>query len=197
MIVYKECLIDEYIPDYMCDECGKTESGRIRGAVFFHRSLKTQLTQSNFNKIVWWEQQLQAKTVIVIPSVRGTFDGGAPINVTGFGDQKEKVTGKNFTAVITDGNHTQNYKFYEGLENNYFKNYFFGFITGSEFRVGTDVILGFHAVDAVSDDPDSDVPWVSTITWKQDKPNSIVPIYELPDDVRDLFVHCIDEIIAE
>lgn len=195
MIVFKLCTVDDYIPDYFCDECGKAEMGRVRGVVFFHKSLKEQLTEQNLTAITWWEKQLSAKTIIVIPSVRGTFDGGAPISVTGFGDQAEKITGKTFTVVINDVNHTQNYKFYEGLENNYFKNYYFGFITESELRVGTDVITGFSAVDAVAEDVTSNVLWVSTISWIQEKPHSIVPIYELNDEVRNIFINCIEEVI--
>jgi hypothetical protein len=190
-IVFKTCTQNGIVPDYVCDPCAKSEGGRVRGAVYFHKSLKADLIKANLESKTWWETQIQAGTVIIVPTTRGTFDGGAKVTVTGFGDSKEKVKGKNFTVVVNDQNHAANEAFYNALENNY-KDYIFGFRTENELRVGTEVMTGFEAKDPVEEDTDSVVLWQANIVWEQFAPGTTVPIYSLTDDVKDYFTSCIE-----
>lgn len=190
-IVIKSCTQDGTVPDYVCDPCAKSEGGRLRGAVYFHKSLKSVLTKANLELKTWWETQIEAGLVIIVPSTRGTFDGGTKITVTGFGDTKEKVKGKTFTSVVNDNNHSANELFYQALENN-FRDYIFGFRTESELRVATDVMTGLEAKDAVEEDTDSVVLWQATVTWDQNVPNTTVPIYSLTEDVKAYFTNCFE-----
>jgi len=190
-IIYKTCTQDGTITDYVCDPCGATEGGRVRGAAYIHKSLKSTITKQNVESLQWWENGIESGMIKVIPSTRGTYDGGAKQTVTGFGDEQEKVTKKTHTAVINDANHAGNELFYEALENN-FKDYVFGFRTEKELRIGTDVLTGMEVKDNVEEDTNTAVLWQATITWDQSKPKMIVPIYKLTDEVKELFTNCVE-----
>jgi hypothetical protein len=185
-INYKTCTVDGTVPAYLCDPCTGTEAGRLRGAFYMHKSILSEITDENIALKTWWETQIEAGTIILVPTTRGTFDGGTKRTVTGFGDEKEKIIGKTFTAVVTDPNHKGNAEFYEALENNY-SDYYFGFRTASEIRIGTKQITGLEVKDPVEEDTDSIVPWQATVTWDQDKPEMTVPIYPLTDEVKGIF----------
>jgi hypothetical protein len=195
-IVYKICVAGGDFPGYSCNDCGETEGGRVRGAVYFHKSLKSALTSANLALIAWWETQIEAGKIKVIPSTRGTFDGGTKNTVTGFGDEAEKITGKTYTAVVNDPRHAGNVAFYQALENNY-KDYIFGFRTEKELRVASDVMTGLEVKDPVEEDVNSVVLWQANITWIQKAPNAIVSIHTLTDEVKELFSNCIEEITPE
>jgi hypothetical protein len=190
-IIYKTCTQDGIIPDYICDPCEVPEKGRVRGAAYIHKSMKSTITKENVESFTWWENGIESGMIMIIPSTRGTFDGGAKITVTGFGDEKEKITGKTFTAVINDKNHTGNVDFYESLENNY-KDYILAFRTEKELRIATDVLTGLEVKDNVEEDTDSAVLWQATVTWNQSKPKMIVPVYQLTEKVKELFTSCIE-----
>jgi hypothetical protein len=190
-IVIKSCSTDGTIPKYICDPCGKTEGGRVRGAAYFHKSLKGEMTKENLELKTWWDSKIEAGLIIIVPTTRGTFDGGSKVTVPGFGDNKEKTKGKNFVSVVNDENHAANETFYNALENN-FKDYIFGFRTESELRVATEVMTGFEAKDAVEEDTESVILWQANVAWYQNAPNTTVPIYELTDDVKEYFTNCIE-----
>jgi hypothetical protein len=191
-LVYKTCTEGGEFPAYACDDCAGTEGGRVRGAVYFHKSLKSVLTNSNFSLISWWETQIEAGKVKVIPTTRGTYDGGTKNTVTGFGDDQEKITGKTCTAVVNDPRHAGNLAFYQALENNY-RDYIFGFRTEKELRVAGDVMTGLEVKDPVEEDASSIVAWQANITWIQKAPNTLLSIHPLTDEVKELFSNCIDE----
>ena len=190
-IIYKTCTVDGTLPDYICDPCGGSENGRLRGAAYIHKNLKASITNANVASKSWWEEQIEADLIKVIPNTRGTFDGGTKKTVTGFGDDKEKIIGKTFTAVVNDINHTGNEGFYEALENNY-KDYFFAFRTGKELRIATEVMTGLEVKDAVEEDTDTTVVWQANITWDQNSPKMLVPVYPLTEDVKNLFTSCVE-----
>ena len=189
-IIYKTCAEDGIIPDYICNECGEAEGGRVRGAAYIHKSLKGEITKSNVELSTWWETQIEAGLIKVIPSTRGTFDGGTKKTVTGFGDEAEKIIGKTFVAVINDSNHSGNVPFYEALENNY-KDYVFAFRTEKELRIATDVLIGLDVKDPIEEDVNSAVLWQATATWDQSRPKMLVPVYDLTDKVKELFTSCL------
>jgi len=189
-IIYKICATDETFPDYICDPCGEPEKGRVRGVAYIHKDLKSTIDKTNVESRAWWENGIESELIKIVPSTRGTFDGGTKQTVAGFGDEKEKIVGKTFVAVINDQNHTGNELFYQALENN-FKDYIFAFRTGSELRIANDVILGLEVKDNVEEDTESDVFWQATVTWEQNRPKMIVPIYDLSDDVKSLFTNCL------
>jgi hypothetical protein len=190
-IIYKTCTADGTIPAYNCDPCGSTEGGRVRGAAYIHKSLKSSLNETNIADKTWWEDNIESGMIKIIPSTRGTFDGGAKKVVTGFGDEKEKVVGKTFTAVVNDKNHSGNAPFYEALENNY-NDYIFAFRSEKEIRIAADVMSGLEVKDPIEEDTDTTVSWQANVTWTQNAPKMLVPVYPLSDGVKELFTDCIE-----
>lgn len=188
-IIYKSCFGDGKMPEYKSDACKPTEGGRVRGAAYIHVSEIAKLTSGQTNPVEtleWWKTAITNKNVVIIPSTRGTFDGGAPVIVTGFGDEKEKVTGKTFIAVINDKNHSENEAFYNALSNDY-RNYVLAFRTENELRIATAPISSIDVKDPVEEDTDAPVLWQANVTWVQNAPDLVVPIYKLNDDLKSLF----------
>ncbi|PXV61170.1 hypothetical protein CLV62_1253 [Dysgonomonas alginatilytica] len=196
-IVYKKCVADGGIPEYMCDPCVNAEHGRVRSVAFIDKSLKDLLEAvsgtpgtKNVESKTWWETQIQAGLIIVVPTTRGTYDGGTPNMVTGFGDKKEMKSSKTHVTVFNDPNHTGNDDFYQSLEDNA-ENFLLAWRTESELRVANETLSTVDAKDAVEEDIDSFVVWSVTCTWDQRGSKKNVPIYNL-GEVKDVF-YCIDE----
>ncbi len=191
-LVYKQCIPTAGKSDYVCDPCADGEKGRVGGVALFDKSIKGDLTAENLKLLSWWETQITAGAVRIIPSVRGTYDGGTNKTVTGFGRLPEKIVGKEHVLVWNDKNHTDNQPFYSYLEAN-LKNFIPAWVTENELRVANNVLNKFEVKDPVEEDIDSIVLWQATATWMQSNPNIpvIVNLKEV-DDVKELFDNCID-----
>lgn len=196
-LVYKNCIPASGIPAYACDPCDDGEKGRVSGIVLFDKSIKDDLTDENLKLMSWWETQLAAGSAKIIPSVRGTYDGGTNKTVTGFGRLTEKITGKEHVIVWNDKNHTQNHGFYTSLEAN-LKDFIIGWVTENEMRVANAPLTKLEIKDPVEEDVESIVVWQGTATWTQKNPNipMIVDLTE-HDDVKELFDNCIDDSASE
>lgn len=195
-IVYKKCVEDGAIPEYMCDPCIIGEHGRVRSVAFINKSLKDDIEKDsstpgvkNIESKEWWETQIEAGLIKVIPTTRGTYDGGTANMITGFKNKKEIKSNKTHVVVFNDPNHTGNDDFYNAIENND-DNYLIAWRTETELRVGLDSLTSIDAKDAVEEDIDSIVVWNVTCTWKQTGKKKNVPIYNL-GEVADVF-ECID-----
>lgn len=196
-IVYKKCAPDGEIPEYMCDPCETGELGRVRGAAYIDKSLKDLIDAEsttpgvkNIESKSWWETQILAGLIKVIPTTRGTYDGGTSNMVTGFGDRREVKSSKTHSLVFNDPNHKGNDDFYQAIEDNA-ENYFIAWRTDTELRVSKETLTNVDAQDAVEEDLDSIVTWQVTNTWDQKGSKKNVPIYNL-GDVKDVF-NCIDK----
>lgn len=196
-IVYKKCVEDGAIPEYLCDPCMVTEKGRVRGAAYIHKSLKNVLEEEsgtagvkNVESKTWWETQILAGLIKIVPKSRGTYDGGTSTKVTGFGDITEIKSNKTHSLVFSDPNHKGNDDFWQGMEN-IATDYLMAWRTETELRVANAPLDDIEAKDAVEEDDTSVVVWQVTNTWKQNKPKMNVAIYNL-GDVIDVF-ECIDE----
>ncbi len=120
-IVYKTCGGAE-IPAHLCDPCINPEKGGVRGAAYIAvayleaaRTAAGLIDKAKVETLEWWNTGIESGSIIVIPTTRGTFDGGSPITSPGYGDIKEIVTGKDFTLVVNDPNHAANEPFYAAL----------------------------------------------------------------------------------
>jgi hypothetical protein len=195
-VIYKLCTGEDSLSEHVCEACGGTEKGGLSGAVYFHRDIKSALTESNLSSLSWWKTQIEAEKAVIVPTTRGTCDGGAKNTITGFGRKKEKVTGKTYTAVVNDAVHAGNLDFYQSLENGY-DNYIFGFCTENELRIAGNTIRSVEVKDAVEEDIDSLVLWQATITWIQDAPETLLPVHVMTEDVKALFNGCIEDIEIE
>lgn len=195
---YKICNSEGEVPQYVCDACAKAESGSVRGVAYIHKSLQSAVAgeqaKTNLGKIDWWETQINAGLVFVIPSTRGTFDGGTKkvSSATWGGKVEESLLGKTFVLNVIDRQHSGNRDFYQAFENNA-RSYIPAFCTERELRVATDPITAIEVKDPVEEGADSQVTWQSAITWEQNVPNTTVPIYTLTKELKELFSNCVDK----
>jgi hypothetical protein len=192
-MIYKDCLEGIDIGDYKYSNCRSTEKGGLRGAAYINKSLKGEI-EDNIEDAEWWKSNIVGGLILLIPSTRGTFDGGTKITTTGLGNDSEMTIGKTFSALVNDVNHTENKDFYEALEIKY-RDYFFCFRTGREVRVGLEVIKSMEIKDPVEESVDSVVTWQANIVWTQDRPELLVPIYKLTDAVEDLFEGVVEPVV--
>ena len=196
-IVYKKCVADGEVPEYMCDPCVIGEHGRVRGVAFIHKSLLDALEDTSSTPAIknveskeWWETQILAGLIKIIPKTRGTYDGGTPNMITGFGDRNELRSSKTHSLVFNDPNHTDNDAFYQSIEDSA-EDYLIAWRTETELRVATDTLSNVDAKDPVEEDLNSIVVWQATCTWDQKGKKKNVPIYKL-GEVKEVF-NCIDE----
>lgn len=110
--IYYPVGCDTTIPDHFCDPCEPTEHGRVR-SVAFVKSDFAFVDPTNPNE---WTVGIQNKDIIIIPEVLGSFDGGAPVESPGYGDQQSKISGYNFSLLFKDPNYKDNADFYNALK---------------------------------------------------------------------------------
>lgn len=193
-LTYKTCT-EGVIPDYMCEPCDVVEKGRVRGIFLLHKSIyadaetvATPGTAKNIEKKAWWETQVEAGLIIIVPKTRGTYDGGTQNKVTGFGDKKEQVASKTHSVTFFDKNHSANEEFYASIEDGC-ENYHMGWRTETEIRLGRTPMTGFEAKDPVEEDTESILTWQGIASWVQSVKKT-VPIYSL-GEVKEVF-NCIE-----
>jgi len=189
---YRRCVPESDLATYACDPCMDGEKGRVRGCAYIHKSLKADLTKINLESKEWWETQIEAGLIRIIPKTRGTYDGGTVNPVDGFGSVKQKKVSKTHIVTVNDPNHTGNDEFYNALENAAeAHDYYFAFITGKELRVATEPLDAVEAKDPIEEDVESLVLWQVINTWTQSGSKKNIPIYAL-GEVVDVF-ECVDE----
>jgi len=156
--IYYPSGCDAAIGDHVCDTCEDAEGARIRSAGFIKK---------NFNFIdpsnpVEWVAAIAAKNVVIIPSVNGTFDGGAEVLKDGYGDQSQKLTGYDFSAEFKDPNYKKNANFWNQIKKS--NNYKFFYRTETQIHItGVAVqVIPHNPVTAATTD---DVVWDITVKW--------------------------------
>lgn len=98
--------------NYNLNPCGDKELGRIRSIAL----VKKTSTIADPTDNAEWVALQTAGNCILIPRVRGTYDGGVDTESTGFGEDATEYTGRNHQVQYFDPNLSQNNKsFYEVL----------------------------------------------------------------------------------
>lgn len=149
---------DAEIPDHLCANCDDIEHGRIRSIAFIKKSFHFH----DITNPVEWTAAINAKNVIIIPDVNGTFDGGAEQEADGYGDQQTKLVGYNFTLNFKDPNYKQNAAFYNAIKNS--RNYTIA------YRTETQIHPSLVAVEIIPKNPvtantTDEVVWDVTVKW--------------------------------
>lgn len=158
MSVYYPSGCDSLIPDYVCDPCEIVELGRIRSVAY----IKKTFAFTDPTSPAEWQNGFASGDIILIPFVRGTFDGGAEVESTGYGDQATRLTGYNFQAQYQDPNYRSNCAFYNALKNA--KDYKFAYRTETQIHI-TDVPVQVIPKNPVQDDINSEVVWDVIVKW--------------------------------
>lgn len=144
-----------------CDVAG--EKARIRRGAFIHKSVIDAIN-ADPTDVAAWNAAITDNKVILLPKLSGTFDGGTPKMVAGFGDQKEKYSGSDFKANIKDPVYKSNWAFYRSLAGN--TSWHFAYWTESQVHI-TDVPVTVAPKNPVTENVDDDVLWEAELSWFQ------------------------------
>lgn len=94
--------------EYVCPVCPEGEAGRVRALAFVRRDVRFV----NPSDPLEWLFYVYFKQATVIPSVRGSYDGGKETTGEGFGSQQTRVTGVIHTLEYEEPMTPDNVPFY-------------------------------------------------------------------------------------
>ena len=165
-LIYNPC--EEEIFNPQCDPClDNIEHGRIRSIALIHKNYKPVLESDPENPNIWLDG-LQNKLIYIIPETLGSFDGGSPVEATGYGDQSTKVTGYNFVANYKDPNYKGNCNFYNSIKKS--ANWHFAFRTETLTRISGKPV-SIIPKSPIAEDLTSEVVWDVEVKWaEKDQP---------------------------
>ena len=179
----------ENIPPHLCLGCVVTEQGRVRGVAYISTAYMADaftpnglINRSEVQSMTWWETGITNGSIFVVPRTSGTFDGGSANMVAGYGDVGEMSSGKTFTLVVNDPDHTDNEEFYAAIASAP-GSYHVAWRTGSELRI-SEKPVNIDPTDPIEDDVNSPVVWTANVTWDQKR--KTVQIFDL-EPVKSIF----------
>jgi hypothetical protein len=160
MSIYYPEGCDASVPDHICDPCAVPEHGRVRSIAF----IKSSFSFADPTDPTEWVTGIDNRDIIVIPEVLGSFDGGAPVEGPGYGDQATKVTGYNFSLLFKDPNYRENCAFYNGIKNA--RNYKVAYRTETQIHI-SDNTVSVVPKNPVTEDLASEVVWDVEVKFAQ------------------------------
>lgn len=158
MAIYYPSGCDEQVPDHVCDPCEAKEKARI-GSVAY---VKNSFAFVDITSPTEWQAGIESGDIIIIPSVRGSFDGGSPVESTGYGRQSTNLTGYNFIATYQDPNYKSNANFYNSLK--YSRIYRFAYVTETQVHL-SDATVSVVPTNPVTENTTDDVTWNVQVKW--------------------------------
>lgn len=144
-----------------CDPCGEQiELGGLRDAAI----IREDHVWSDPTDSTEWDDGILAGTIIMINTVKGTCDGGAPKVIPGYGSQKELLLGYDYTANVSDPAYKTNYPFWNTARKS--KRWKFAYFTDTLVHL-TDEVVTIKPKNPVEEGLDSIVEWRAEIVWFQ------------------------------
>lgn len=170
-----EC--EEEILDPIDDDCGdETEGGRVRSTGFLNKAAYAAIKADPSDEAIWLAQ-IAAGNVKIIKRVRGNFDGGTPVKVDGYGDQKEKIIGYDCVLNFSDPVYKSNYPFYNSIAKS--KSQYLAFRSESQCHI-TDAVVSLAPKNPIEEDINSNVNWQVEVTWRQ---KDLVKPFDSPEGI--------------
>lgn len=150
--------------DPVCDPClNEIEHGRVRGVAFIHKSYLATLIAGIANAQTWTDG-INGKAIFVIPETIGSFDGGAPVEGTGYGDASNRLIGYNFTLNFKDPSFEGNYPFYNSISQS--SGWCIAWRTETLTRISAKQV-NIVPKSPVAEDLNSEVVWDVEVKWVQ------------------------------
>lgn len=168
---------------HVCDPCGK-ELGRVRGVILFRgdydvesliAKLKLGTPEGNQQAVAQFEAAIESGDAHLISETTGTYDGGAPQEGDGYGDEEKRLLGFLHTLTFKDPSYAGNVEFYENVEKEHYK---VVWRTESLLHFG-DQPASIQATDPVEEDLTSAVVWNVTASWKSKNKAKVAPLEAL------------------
>lgn len=152
------------IPDYNEPECD-FESGRVVALAFIHKDIHAAIYADPSNELLWVDGAYAAD-LHVFQNVRGTYDGGSPIDVPGVGNQDTRVINADRTMAVAIQGVKSNEAFFNEIVKS--PNYRVAFVVGGDYQtlfmnnVNTSIFAGAPVEEGL----DSAINWATQIKWK-------------------------------
>jgi hypothetical protein len=169
---------DDTLDPHFCAGCDDNpdEHGRIRRGAFVHTSVFAAIAADPSNATLW-NTHIAAGKIIILPELQGTFDGGTPKLVAGFGDLKERYSGSDFKSTIKDPVYKKNWAFYRSIVGKQTWHYYFctenfGHLTSKPVTVAPK--------NPITENVDDVVIWEADISWFEN-------FSPAPHDIPDVF----------
>lgn len=168
-LTYLSCTENDAELVYTCDPCNTTEGGGVRSFLLIKDGV-TVAVPLNLSALT---AQVESGDVIILPATRGTYDGGTPKMVSGFGSRKEKRTGADYVLQVKAPTYAENAAFMEAIEN--IEDWKLAFATETQLHIVTaDCTLTTKA--PVEEGIDTDVLWNIEAKWFSKTKPVITPI---------------------
>jgi hypothetical protein len=158
---------DTPFPEFAEDICAN-EEGRIIGVAF----MRSDHTVTDPTSLTQWQNAIAAGEVVVIKNVRGAKPKSTPVQIDGYGRQKTKNVGREFTATYSHPDVIGNEGFYNVA--NYDGSHSFWYYTqGNKIWSTGDAIANIDADTVVEEGLDTAIAWDVAISWAdQDIPEA-------------------------
>ena len=179
-VYYPGASCESEVPEHVCNPCAEFEKGRVRAAAFIHKDYVATVKAAPDDTVAW-QTGIESGLIRIIPEISGTSNGGEKVSGAGYGDVREKVTGRNFTVSYKDPNYDGNCNFYTELEKS--RAWYFAYKTETFLHISEKAVSIF-ANNPVTENLEDDVTWMIEVTWFQKSP--ICPV-DTPDDIFDCF----------
>ncbi len=168
------------IPEYVCNPCSEFEKGRVRSVAYIYKDYLSAVVAATDDTTVW-QTGINSGQIKVISEVSGTSNGGEKVAGTGYGDLREKVTGRNYTVTYKDPNYADNCNFYTELEKS--RTWHLAYKTESLLHI-SDKAISLFVNNPVTENLEDDVVWNIEAVWFQKTP--VCPV-DSPEDIFDCF----------
>ena len=152
------------IPQFIEPECD-FESGRVVALAFIHKDIHAAIYEDPSNSSLWVDGSYSSD-LFVFQEVRGTYDGGSPIDVPGIGNQDTRVINADRSLTVAIQGVKGNEDFWNEIVKSH--QYRVAYVTGGDYGnlFITNVDASIFAGAPVEEGLDSAVSWSSIIKWK-------------------------------
>lgn len=152
------CGTSGVIPDYSCTDCPELEFGRVSSFAFITNSF----VFTDISNPVEWNTGIANGDIIVVWETQGSYDGGTPSELPGYGRREFSLGSTSHILNIKDPNYKNNCDFYNSIK--YSSNYKGAYVTSSQVHL-IDSPITIIPKNPVADDLKSVVNWDVTIKW--------------------------------
>lgn len=160
---------------YSCNDCPDIEFGRVSGWAF----IKTSFSFVDPSNSTEWNTGIANGDIIVIGKTQGSFDGGTPQELPGYGRSEFTYGQSSFVLTFRDPNYKNNCDFYNQVKGA--SNYKGAYVTSSQVHL-INTPVSASVKNPVSDDLKSHVVWEVTVKWADyDTPCP----YDVPEGIFD------------
>jgi hypothetical protein len=175
--IYYPSGCDTDVPAHVCNPCEEVEHGRVRSVAFISKGF----TFTDPTDPTEWQAGIDTGEIRIIPETLGAFDGGAPVEETGFGDLSTRLTGYDFSLTFKDPNYKDNCAFYDALKNS--RNWRVAWRTEKSVHISEASVQALPK-NPITEELTSVVAWDTEVKWTQSKLHCP---YDVPAGIFDCF----------